>query len=128
MPHTTTDVTNWFTAGYTTEKLIDAGQQILDTTMAAFPTQYVALAIAGNGHAETNRNLDLTATYAAATTISMTRAKWPGRLVPQINSLSTFNPVAPGPADSVWRLLFDSEPDVAAQMLDNVYGDSSYRG
>src|SRR5881398_2180415 len=50
VPHTATDIGNWFAVGYTTDKLIDAGRQIIDATMAAFPNQYVTLAIAGNGH------------------------------------------------------------------------------
>ncbi len=43
VPHTTADVANWLADGYTTEKLLDAGQQIIDATMAAFPNQYVTL-------------------------------------------------------------------------------------
>src|SRR6185436_6796114 len=34
VPHTAIDVQNWFAVGYTTEKLLDAGQQIIDATMA----------------------------------------------------------------------------------------------
>lgn len=89
--------------------------------MAAFPNQGVTLAIAGDG------SLDATPTEAAATTIAMTRAKWPGRLIVQINSLSTFNPAAPGEPDSPGNLLWNSRPDVGAQMLSNVHGDSDCR-
>jgi hypothetical protein len=127
VPHTDADVLNWFAAGYTTEKLLDAGKQIIDTTMAAFPNQYVSLAIAGNGHAGATGNLDPTATYAAENAIATARASWPGRLIAQINSLSTFNPPAPGPDGSVWKLLWDSQPDIAVQMLDNCYDDPTFR-
>ncbi len=127
VPHEEDEVTNWIAAGYTTEKLVDAGQQIIDATMVAFPNQYVALAIGGNGHSETRPNLDASATEVAATTISLSRSKWPGRLIVQINSLSTFNPVAPGLDDSAWNVLWNSQPDVGAQMLDAVHNDSTFR-
>jgi len=122
VPHEPEEVNDWIDAGYTTEKLVDAGQQIIDATMQAFPNQYVTLAIGGNGQ------LDDTVTEVAASTISMSRTKWPGRLIVQINSLSTFNPVAPGVDDTPWNLLWLSGPDdVGAQMLFNVSADDSCR-
>jgi len=127
VPHTTEDIVNWFAVGYTADKLIDAGRQIIDTTMAAFPNQYVTLAIGGNGHVGGTGNLDPTATYVAASVAATERTLWPGRLIIQINSLSTINPVAPGPEDSVWNLLWQSQPDVAAQMVYWCYDDSTYR-
>lgn len=45
----------------------------------------------------------------------------------QMNSLSTFNPPAPGPDGSIWRLLWESQPDVAGQMVYWCVGDSTYR-
>jgi hypothetical protein len=127
VPHTDVDVLNWFAVGYTTEKLLDAGKQIIDTTMSAFPNQYVTLAIAGNGHAGATGNLDPTGTYVAENAIAAARASWPGRLIVQINSLSTFNPAAPGEDDSPWNLLWNSQPDVAAQMLYRCYDEPTYR-
>ena len=122
VPHTSTDITNWGLVGYTTQKLLDAGQQIIDTTMTAFPTQYVSLAIAGDG------SLDQAVTYAPAMAIATADASWPGRLLAQIDSLSACNPVAPGPDDSAWNLLWNTQPNAAAQMVDNVYGDdTTYR-
>ncbi len=127
VPHEQVDVTNWIADGYTTEKLLDAGQQIIDATMVAFPNQYVTLAIGGDGYSKAAQNLDDSATEVAATTVSMSRSKWPGRLIVQINSLSTFNPVAPGLDDSAWNVLWNSQPDVGAQMLASVYNDFTYR-
>ena len=127
VPHTGPDIANWFAVGYSTEKMLDAGRQIIDTTMTAFPNQYVTLAIGGNGHVGGTGNLDPTATYVAANVIATERAAWPGRLIAQINSLSTFNPVAPGPDDSAWNLLWKSQPDVGAQMLYWCYDDPTYR-
>lgn len=37
MPSTKTDVQNWRAIGYTSDKLINACKEILDTTMGAFP-------------------------------------------------------------------------------------------
>ncbi|HEY2713530.1 MAG TPA: beta-galactosidase [Chthoniobacterales bacterium] len=129
VPHTEEDVQNWLAAGYTTDKLLDAGKQVIDATMGAFPNQYVTLAIAGNGHfpGGSETNLDPTATYAAATAIATARASWPGRLIVQINSVSNSNPAAPGSTDSAWNTLWNSRPDVAGQMLDVCYGDETYR-
>ena len=129
VPHAAEDIPNWFAAGYTTDKLLDAGKQIIDATMAAFPNQYVTLAIAGNGHfpGGPDLNLDPTATYAAATAIATARASWPGRLIVQINSVSNHNPAAPGTSDSAWNTLWNSRPNVAGQMVASCYGDSTYR-
>jgi len=121
IPNMPDEIAEWLSLGYTPEKMLDAGQQIIDATMVAFPDQYVTLAIGGDG------NLNPSPTYLAENAIAAARASWPGRLVVQVNSLSTFNPPAPGPDDSVWNLLWNSQPDVAAQMLDNVFGDFTYR-
>ena len=129
VPHTPADVQNWFAAGYTTDKLLDAGKQIIDATMAAFPNQYVTLAIAGNGHVPGGPevNLDPTATYAASTAIATARAAWPDRLIVQINSVSNLNPAAPAASDSAWNTLWNSRPEVAGQMLSSCYDDPTYR-
>ena len=127
VPHTAPEIADWFAAGYTTEKMLDAGKQIIDATMAAFPNQYVTLAIGGNGHVGGTGNLDPTATYVAANVIATARAAWPGRLIVQINSLSAVNPVAPGRDESAWNVLWNSQPDVAAQMLFSCYDEPTYR-
>ncbi len=127
VPHTADDIDNWFDVGYTTAKLLDAGEQIIDATMAAFPNQYVALAIGGNGHTGATGNLDPTADYVAENAIATASDSWPGRLIPQINSLSTFNPESPGPEGSIWNLLWNSRPDVGAQMVYWCFDDPTYR-
>jgi hypothetical protein len=120
-PHMPAEIAEWLALGYTPEKVLEAGKEIIDTAMMAFPNQYVTLAIAGDG------NLNPTPTYLAENAIAEARATWPGRLIVQVNSLATFNPIAPGPEGSVWNLLWNSQADVAAQMLDNVFGDFTYR-
>ena len=120
VPHTPSEIEAWHQVGYTTDKLLDAGKQIIDTTMTAFPKQYVTLAIAGNGGLDSDPN------YAARNAILAARALWPGRLIVQKNNLATFNPPAPG-TNSVFQPLWDSRPDIGGQMLWNCSNDTSYR-
>jgi hypothetical protein len=127
VPHTGTDIVNWFAVGYTSAKMLHAGRQIIDATMQAFPNQYVTLAIGGNGHVGATGNLDPTADYVAENAIATARDSWPDRLIAQINSLSTFNPESPGPDGSIWNLLWNSRPDVGAQMVYWCFDDPTYR-
>ena len=68
VPHTPDMVVEWLSLGYTSEKMLDAGKQIIDTTMTAFPNAYVALAISGNGHVH-GLNLDPDADYVSRNAI-----------------------------------------------------------
>jgi hypothetical protein len=120
VPHTPSDISVWQALGYTSDKLLDAGKQIIDTAMAAFPNQYITLAVAGNG------NLDPDVNYVARNAVLSARASWPGRLIVQKNSLATFNAPAPG-TGTVYQLLWDSRPDIGGQMLFNCFSDPSYR-
>ena len=122
VPHTADLIPQWLSLGYTSDKMLGAGQQIIDTTMRAFPYQYVTLAEGGDGP-----NLDPSLIYVASTTIATERAAWPDRLVVQRNSLSTFIPVAPATIGSVWRLIWDSRPMVGAQMIAQCVNDPNYR-
>lgn len=122
VPHTPVDVSNWLDVGYTSQKMLDVGKQIIDATMTAFPKQYVTLAVAANGRG----GLDPDENYVARNAVLATRATWPGRLIVQKNSLATFNPPAPG-TGTVYQLLWDSRPDIGGQMLDACFGDTTYR-
>ena len=121
VPHTPPEVTAWFAAGYTSAKMLDAGRQIIDATMAAFPNQYATLAVGGNGP-----RLDPDPDYVARNAVLSARASWPGRLIVQKNTLATFTPDAPGTGTS-WELLWNSRPDVGGQMVYWCYGDTTYR-
>ncbi|MDQ3199977.1 MAG: beta-galactosidase, partial [Verrucomicrobiota bacterium] len=127
VPHGPTEIPDWFAAGYSTEKMLDAGKQIIDATMAAFPNQYVTMAIGGNGHTGGTGNLDPTANYVASEAIANARATWPGRMIAQINSFGTFNTPAPGEEDSALNLLWNSQPDVGGQMVYWCVDDLTYR-
>ena len=126
VPHTTPEVTAWLAAGYTSAKMLDAGRQVINAAMAAFPNQYVTMAVGTNGHTGHGPNLDPDANYVARNAVLTARASWPGRLIVQKNSLATFIPSAPGTGTG-WELLWNSRPDVAAQMLYYCYDDTTYR-
>jgi hypothetical protein len=113
VPSTTIDVQNWKAIGYTSDKLINACKEIIDTTMAAFPGQFVLLAVGRNG-----QNLDPSPDYVARQVVKYGRTMYPGRLIVQKNSLSTNIP-DPSilPTLGAWQIIFDNQPDVAGQML-----------
>jgi hypothetical protein len=120
VPHTPDEVQEWLALGYTSQKLLDAGKEIIDATMTAFPNQFVTLAVAGNG------DLDPDPNYVARNAVLAARTTWPGRLVVQKNNFATFNPPAPG-TGTVFQLLWDSRPNIGGQMLFNCFSDTDYR-
>lgn len=120
VPHTPPDIQHWIQLGYTSQKLLDAGKTLIDAAMTAFPNQMITLTVAGNGH------LDADVSYVARNAIATARASWPGRLIVQKNSLAAFTSPAPG-TGTVYEVLWDSRPDVAGQMLNAAYGDTTYR-
>jgi len=120
VPHTEEDIAAWLAVGYTSDKLIDAGKEIIETAMNAFPNQLLTLAVAGNGGLDPDRD------YVPRNVVLWARAIWPGRLIVQKNNLSTFNPAAPG-LGTVFEFLWDSRPDIAGQMLWNCASDPTYR-
>ncbi len=126
VPHTSDLITQWFSLGYTSDKLIDAGKQIINATMTAFPNQFVTLAIGGNGHSGSTGNLDPESDYVARAVVDQERSVWPGRLIVQKNDLSTCIPVTPG-GDSLYAMIWDYQPDVAGQMLDVIFNKSGYK-
>jgi hypothetical protein len=121
VPHEPPEVEAWVAAGYTSGKMLEAGRQIINATMAAFPNQFVALAVAGNG-----TRLDPDPNYVARNAVLNAEALWPGRLIVQRNSLATHIPNAPG-TGTVWELLWNSRPNIAGQMLWWCYDDPTYR-
>ena len=122
IPDAPRDITNWRAAGYTTELMVNAGEMIIDATMAAFPNQNVALSI-GEGAGD----LDPTPSYLAKTAVDYATTTY-GRFITEKNALSA---IAPDPAFDTslgnWQVLFDQCPNVAAQMLSYVSGDTTYR-
>ena len=64
IPDTPQDIANWLAAGYTTELMVNAGETIVDATMAAFPNQNVTMPIGRNSD-----DLDPTEDYLAETVV-----------------------------------------------------------
>ena len=106
--------------------MINAGATIINATMAAFPNQYVTLAVGGDEHWGSWANLDPTADYVARSAILNAQASWPGRLIVQRNDLSTFIPPFPG-TGTFYQMLSDFPPNVAGQMTWWCYGDTTYK-
>ena len=123
IPAAPEDIANWRAAGYTTELMVNAGETIIDATMAAFPNQNVTMAI-GRGAGD----LDPTPNYLSETVVDYATTTY-GRFITTKYSLAA---TAPDPAVdtsslSNWQVLFDQCPNVAGQMLWNVSGDNTYR-
>lgn len=125
VPHTQDAVAQWLSLGYTSEEMLDAGKQIIDTTVTAFPDAYVAMAINGNGHVN-GLNLDPDADYLSRNAILTANASWPGRFIVQKNSVSAVITAAPGTGGN-WEVLWNRRPNVAGQMLFWCSNDSTYR-
>ncbi len=121
----TSEVTRWRKAGYTTQKMINAGKSIIDAAMKAFPNQVIYLAINTNGGLLDEPYHD---NYVAEKVIANARALWgTTRLVVAKNSLKTnTQPPVPDPytALAVW---YSSRAASAAQTNWRAYDDPKYR-
>jgi hypothetical protein len=121
VPSKKVDVQNWKALGYTSNKLINVCNDIVDTTMAAFPNQFVFLAVG-----QSSNNLDPNPNYVANAVVSEAQAMYFGRFIVQKNSLSADTPdPAVLPALGAWQILYNNQPGVAGQMLWSVTNDST---
>jgi len=117
------DIVNWLAAGYTTELMVNAGEMIIDATMAAFPNQNVVLPI-GRGVGDLDPTLD----YLSETVVDYATTTYGRFITSRFNLAATTQ----DPSDSTssldnWQVLFDQCPNVAGQMLWNVSEDDTYR-
>ncbi len=126
VPHETDDINQWLSLGYTTDKLVNAGEQMVGAVMQAFPNAYVTVAINGNGHTGKGPNLDPDSNYVADTVRQWANANYPGRYIVQKNSLSGDNPLAPSTGSS-WEVLYNNRPNCGAQMLYWCANEPTYR-
>jgi hypothetical protein len=123
LPDTVQDVTNWKAGGYTSEKLVAACDGVIAATMAAFPNQRVLMGLGANQH-----NLDPDPSFVARALVANARAAFPGRFIAQKNSLAASTPDPTKTAKlGAWQIIMDNQPQVAAQMLWFVAGDSTCR-
>lgn len=87
-------VKQWRDAGYTTEKMLTVGKQVLDATAEAFPTQALKLPIA-----QTHDDLDGNRWALAASAIAYADSRpYAARFFVQINRIHTGSPLATDPA------------------------------
>jgi Beta-galactosidase len=123
VPHSNTDVQNWLALGYTSQKLINACNGIVDTAMKAFPNQFALMAVAQN-----STKLDPTKDYVARQVVNSALTSYPRRFIAQKNSLSADAP-DPSllPVLGAWQIIYDNQPNVAGQMLWFVTNDSTCR-
>jgi hypothetical protein len=119
-------VAQWLNAGYTTDKMLKVGREILDTTAAAFPRQSLKLPIN-----VTHPKLDGTATALAEGILDYGYSTYPTRFYAQFNSLHTRTPAASaseaakpkrgkGAANErqvIFNLLKQHSPQIGLQML-----------
>ena len=121
----TSEVTRWQKAGYTTQKMINAGKTVIDAAMQAFPNQVISVATNTNGGQLDAPYHD---NYVAEQVIANARARWgTTRLVVGRNSLKTTTPPPipdPYTALAVW---YSSRQASAAQTIWRAYDDPNYR-
>lgn len=109
----------WRAAGYTPEKLIQAGQEMIDVVMSAFPGKAVLLPVG-------RVRLDREPLHVVSAVVHYARSRYPGRLIVQNHRLSAKTPW-PRDAAGLWGLMAQSRPLVAAQMLWYVTQDGTFR-
>ena len=121
----TSEVARWQNAGYTTQKMIDAGKRVVNAAMQAFPNQVISLAINTNGGVLDEPHHD---NYVAEKVIANARAHWGAtRLVVAKNSLSTKTSSPIPPSDTSLAVWYDSREASTAQTNWRAYDDPSYR-
>ena len=122
VPHTPSDLIAWLRVGYTTALMLSTGTTMINTTMDAFPNQYVTLAVGGNG----TLDLPFGEDFVARTSVTTARLLYGERMIAQRNNLSATIPLAPG-TGTLWSMIWDLQPEVGAQMV-NVCFESEICG
>ena len=122
-PSGSSQTSRWVAAGWTTAKMVNAGNQVVDNTMRAFPDKPVGLAIGRTSTKLTPEGKD----YIAETVVKAARAKWGNRMFATHNNISEKAPSPPPPPNSVWSLIYNLRPSVGGQMLWFSYNDSTCR-
>jgi hypothetical protein len=122
IPGAPEDVTNLLAAGYTTERMIDIGKTVVDTTMAAFPNQNITMSIA-----RTPNGLDPDPDSLGRSVVDYATTTY-GRFITAKYSLAANTP-DPATDTSLynWQVFFNQCPNVSTQMLWFVSGDTTYR-
>ena len=122
-PAGSSEASRMLAAGYTHQKMVDAGTQIMDAAMAAWPNQAIYLAIG-----RIDRPLEQDPDSVARDVRDATRSRWgANRLVIGKEIISNVMPFAPPDPTSAWALFYNSRPAIAGQNLWACYGDPHCR-
>jgi len=101
--------------GYTTVKIISAAGEFIDAAMTAFPKQAAAMAHSGN---DSTLDAPYAGDYEARSIITNARTKrGSSRPVVEKHNLCAITPPIIPPTSTSWRVLYDSQLAVEAQML-----------
>jgi hypothetical protein len=102
--------------------MASTGEQVIDAMMAAFPNQNITSSIG-----RTPNGLDPNPDALCETVVNYAVTKY-GRFITPKYALAANTPdPATGASLYNWQVLFDQSPNVSAQMLWKVSGDTSYR-
>ena len=111
-------------------RVLDRPDGLIDVAMAAFPNQYISVAVGGNGPTLDDPPGEQDAkTYLARTVDELAQTRYPGRYIVQRNNVSTAIPPK-GEATEVWVLLAkaaDSGNFTAGQALTICWGNVNYK-
>lgn len=122
-PAGSSEASRMLAAGYTHQKMVDAGTQIMDAAMTAWPNQAIYLAIG-----RIDRPLEQDPDSVARDVRDATRSRWgANRLVIGKEIISNVMPFAPPDPTSAWALFYNSRPAIAGQNLSACYGDPHCR-
>jgi glycosyl hydrolase family 42 (putative beta-galactosidase) len=122
-PIDSTETSRWLAAGWTTAKMVNAGNQVVANAMAAFPDKPIGMTIGSTSTKLTPEGQN----YIAQTVVMAARAKFGDRMVATHNSMCEKTPVPPPPAGGYWSTIYNMRPSVGGQMLWWSYGDSTCR-
>ena len=93
VPHDSSDISNWKAAGYTTERMLEAGKETISAWAGAFPRASLKLPIA-----PTHKDLDGNSTNMAESIVNWAYSEYPDRFFAQVNGFSAQTPRADDPA------------------------------
>src|SRR5437763_1735324 len=120
-PAGSSEASRMLAAGYTHQKVVDAGTQIMDAAMAAWPNQVIYLAIG-----RIDRPLEQDPDSVARDVRDATRSRWGvNRLVIGKEIISNVMPFAPPDPTSAWELFYESGPALAGQNLSDFNRDGN---
>lgn len=125
VPSSKEDVAAWNAAGFSSDKVLTACEQVLDATMDAFPGKPVKMAI---GRISAQLDSYANADYIQDQLTNYANSAYPGRFLAIKANLSatTSDPMQTSDLGA-WQVLYNNQPDIGAQMLWFVSDETSCR-